>query len=62
MANDNEGSLEEASKGGSEAVSRESILREIEDALRGLRFGQVVVVVQDGVAVQIERIERRRLR
>lgn len=31
-------------------------------ALRGLRFGQVIVTVQDGVVVQIERTERTRLR
>jgi hypothetical protein len=29
--------------------------------LRGLRFGQVTVTVQDGIVVQIERVERRRL-
>ena len=33
----------------------------VEEALRGLRFGQVIVTVQDGVAVQIERAEKRRL-
>jgi hypothetical protein len=31
-------------------------------ALRNLRFGQVTVIVQDGVVVQIERTERTRLR
>jgi hypothetical protein len=35
-------------------------LRQIEEALRGLRFGQVTVTVQDGVVVQVERTERRR--
>ena len=39
-----------------------SVLRDIGDALRGLRFGQVIVVVQDGVVIQIDRIERIRLR
>ena len=34
----------------------------IRHALRGLRFGQIVVVVQDGVVVQVDRTERRRLR
>lgn len=34
----------------------------IRDALRGLRFGLVQIVVQDGVVIQIERTERRRLR
>ena len=31
-------------------------------ALKGLRFGQVTVTVQDGVIVQIDRTERRRFR
>jgi hypothetical protein len=35
-------------------------LRELEAALRGLQFGQVTVIVQDGVVVQVERLERRR--
>jgi hypothetical protein len=34
----------------------------IRDALRGLRYGTVSIVVQDGVIVQIERTEKRRLR
>ena len=34
----------------------------IRRALRGLRYGQVVVIVQDGVVVQVDRTERRRLR
>jgi hypothetical protein len=37
---------------------REAVL----EALRGLRFGQVTVILQDGVIVQIERTERTRLR
>jgi hypothetical protein len=31
------------------------------DALRGLRFGSVTVIVQDGVIVQVERVEKKRL-
>jgi hypothetical protein len=34
----------------------------IRNALRGLQFGQVVVIVQDGVVVQVDRTDRRRLR
>jgi hypothetical protein len=34
----------------------------IRRALSGLRYGQVVVIVQDGVVVQVDRTERRRLR
>jgi hypothetical protein len=36
-------------------------LEHIERALRGLRFGEVTVIVQDGVVVQVERTERTRL-
>jgi hypothetical protein len=40
--------------------SGETARRHIEDALRGLRFGAVTIVVQDGVIVQVERTERTR--
>lgn len=36
-------------------------LERIREALRGLRFGTVTVIVQDGVAVQVERTEKLRL-
>ena len=39
----------------------EQAMDEVRDALRGLRYGEVSIVVQDGVVVQIERTERRRL-
>ena len=32
----------------------------IEDALRGLQFGSITLLVQDGVVVQVDRTERRR--
>jgi hypothetical protein len=37
-------------------------IEQIRRSLAGLRFGQVTIVVQDGVVVQVERTERRRLR
>lgn len=40
---------------------QELAINQIRDALRGLRFGNIVVLVQDGVVVQIERTEKRRL-
>jgi hypothetical protein len=43
-----------------EADNTRWALRQIEEALRGLRFGQVIVTVQDGVVLQVERTERRR--
>ena len=36
-------------------------LSEVRDSLRGLRFGAVEIIVQDGVIVQINRTEKRRL-
>ncbi len=36
-------------------------LAKVRDALTGLRYGQVTVIVQDGVVVQVERTERLRL-
>ncbi len=36
-------------------------LEAIQDALHGLRFGEVTVIVQDGLVVQVNRTERRRL-
>jgi hypothetical protein len=35
---------------------------QIRESLRGLRYGSVEIIVQDGVIVQIERIEKRRTR
>ena len=40
----------------------EDELREIAATLRGLRFGSVNIVVQDGVIIQIDRTEKKRLR
>jgi hypothetical protein len=34
----------------------------IKDALKGLMFGTVSIIVQDGVVIQIDRTEKRRLR
>lgn len=40
----------------------EPALEHIRQALIGLQFGEVSVIVQDGVVVQVERIERKRFR
>jgi len=44
-----------------DADDRDEALDRIRAALRGLRFGTVTVVIQDGVVVQIERMEKIRL-
>ncbi|MGD9855357.1 MAG: DUF2292 domain-containing protein [Planctomycetaceae bacterium] len=37
-------------------------IAEIRNALRGIRYGSLLVVVQDGVVVQIDRTEKHRIR
>lgn len=37
-------------------------LVQIREALRGLRYGTVSIIIQDGVVVQIDRLEKRRVR
>ncbi len=54
-------SSERASAAGTDAA-REAELQQIREALRGLRFGAVNIIVQDGVVIQIDRTEKRRLR
>ena len=40
----------------------EDELREVAASLRGMRFGSVTIVIQDGVIIQIDKTEKRRLR
>jgi len=40
----------------------EQALVHIREALRGLEFGVLSIIVQDGVVIQIDRTERKRLR
>ena len=42
--------------------TREQDWQQIQDALGGLRYGSVNIIVQDGVIVQVDRTEKRRLR
>ena len=42
--------------------ARETELAQIREALRGLKYGSVNIIVQDGVVVQIDRLEKRRAR
>jgi hypothetical protein len=41
-------------------AASDATLHRLSDALRGLRFGSVLAIVQDGVVVQIERTEKTR--
>ena len=42
-------------------AERDRELEQIRAALDGLQFGSLMVVVQDGVVVQIDRTEKKRL-
>lgn len=37
-------------------------LEQVLIAVRGIRFGEVRLIIQDGAVVQIERVEKQRLR
>lgn len=41
---------------------RDQDLQHIREALRGLRYGTVSIIIQDGVVVQIDRTEKKRVR
>ena len=43
-----------------QAQNQAHVLERIGDALRGLRYGAVTVIVQDGVVVQVDRTEKLR--
>lgn len=43
-------------------MAADETLTQIRESLRGLRFGSVNIIVQDGVIIQIDRTEKRRLR
>lgn len=49
-----------AAGGGTGPASPDQALPKIGDALRGLRYGSVLAIVQDGKVVQIERTEKTR--
>ena len=40
----------------------EAAIEHVRQALVGLQFGTVSLIVQDGVVVQVERVERKRFR
>ncbi len=42
-------------------VDSERVLKLVQDSLEDLRFGRVTFVVQDGVVVHVERMEKRRV-
>jgi hypothetical protein len=43
-------------------LDRDNELEQIRKAVKGIRFGEVRVIIQDGLIVQIERVEKQRIR
>ena len=39
-----------------------SALKQVAHALHGLQYGTVTIIVQDGIPIQVERTEKKRLR
>ena len=58
------GSSEEAPPPGPLELTHDEleVIRRVRDSLRSIRFGTVLIVVQDGKVVQIETAEKIRLR
>ena len=40
----------------------DSVLEQVRLAIKGVRYGEIRVIIQDSVIVQIERVEKQRLR
>ena len=43
-------------------IDRDHEIEQIRRAVKGIRFGEVRVIIQDGLIVQIERVEKQRIR
>jgi hypothetical protein len=55
-------SKQPATAAAEQANTADDAINQIRDSLRGLRFGSVNIIVQDGVIIQIDRTEKRRIR
>ena len=53
---------EQQSNERSDQASIEPTLSKIRDALRGLRYGSLNLIIQDGIVIQMDRVEKIRLR
>jgi hypothetical protein len=58
----NEGELRHTRTAIEATESRDWEIDQVRRAVEGLRFGEVRLIIQDGVIVQIERVEKERLR
>jgi hypothetical protein len=54
--------VQEETRAARPALADDFDLEQVRLAVRGIRYGEVRVIIQDGVIVQIERVEKQRLR
>lgn len=59
---DHENSTQHSAPTGRSSHARGFDLDQVRMAVNGIRYGEVRVIIQDGVIVQIERVEKQRLR
>jgi hypothetical protein len=55
-------SVSDDGRGTHPSPPRDLDLDHVRKAVQGIRYGEVRVIIQDGVIVQIERVEKQRLR
>jgi hypothetical protein len=60
LRDEGEGSDVELGRPNSTATTLD--LESIRTAIKGIRYGEVRVIIQDGVVIQIDRMEKKRLR
>lgn len=44
-----------------ESPSSQNVLKQVRQALHGLQYGEVAILVQDGVVIRVERTEKVRV-
>lgn len=57
-----DGAARDSEMRGADSAVRDSPLERVRRAVEGIRFGEVRLIIQDGVIVQIDRVEKERLR
>ena len=55
-------SAQDEVRGVSPSQASDLVMDQVRVAVAGIRFGEVRVIIQDGVVVQIERVEKQRFR
>lgn len=54
--------LKEGQKGGMRKIASNEIIANIIKLVRDIKFGQVSIIIQDGEIIQVDKVEKIRLR